>query len=310
MEDKKYIHNRDVIDLYNVFLLFWNKKKLIISITSVFAVFSILFALSLPNTYTSSVLLAPADTDDSLQSQLPGLPSISGVPSFGVLSSNLSKNKEGIARIRSFEFFSNYFLPNIKLENLIAVKDWDPLTDNLKYDNDIFNDDLQEWVRDVEFPQSVIPSEQEAYESYIAKLLVVEDLETSFIRISIDHHSPKIAQKWVNIIVNEINESMRRIDADIAERSISYLNEKSSSTNIQPIQEAISKLLENQMKILMLTYSNQSYVFKTLDSPIAPEKNSGPNRAVICIVITFFGGLISIICVLIQYFFEYRKGKF
>ena len=69
---------------------------------------------------------------------------------------------------------------------------------------------------------------------------------------------------------------MRNEDAKNARESIAFLNESIQSTNIQSLKEASSRLLEEQMKTLMLVASNEAYVFKIIDSPIVPEKNQHP----------------------------------
>mgnify|MGYP006245962639 FL=1 len=99
---------------------------------------------------------------------------------------------------------------------------------------------------------------------------------------------------------------MREVDSKKARNSISFLNEASKSTNVQSVRNAISKLLENQMQILMLAGSNQAYIFETIDSPIVPEKKFRPSRAVICIIGTFLGGLLSL---LIAYILYYRESS-
>ena len=56
--------------------------------------------------------------------------------------------------------------------------------------------------------------------------------------------------------------------------SIEFLNDSESKTNIQPLKEAISILLENEIKTLMLASANEDYVFKIIDSPLIPEEKS------------------------------------
>ena len=306
-KEKSINFHADEIDLRQLFSFIWDKKKIIFAITAFAAICSVFYALSLPNTYTSKALLAPAESDESLTSKLSGLTSLGGFAGIGVVPPALVKSKEGIARINSFEFFSNNFLPNVKLENIMATDGWDPIENKLSYNERIFDPSKQKWIREVDFPLSIVPSDQEAYEIYQTNLTVIEDLETSYITISIDHHSPIVAERWINIIVKEINESMRKIDADIAQKSIIYLNEKASTTNIQSIQDAIAVLLETQMQTLMLTYANEDYVYKIIEPPVAAEFKSGPNRALICIVLTFFGGILSLIIVLIQYMRKTQK---
>ena len=59
------------------------------------------------------------------------------------------------------------------------------------------------------------------------------------------------------------------------------------------------------MQILMLASSNEAYVFKAIDSPFVPEKKSSPRRALICIIGTLIGAILSLIIVFSQY---YRKA--
>ena len=214
-----------------------------------------------------------------------------------------NKSEEGIERIKSFEFFSTYILPNIKLENIVAVEKWVPKDNSIVYDKKIFDKTTNKWPKGR-------PSAQQAYKFYDEALNVIQDKKTSFVSISIEHYSPYVAQKWVSIIIKEINESMRKLDSEQAEKSIAFLNESALTTNVQPIKEAIAKLLESQMRTLMLTASNEAYVLKVIDSPIVPEKKSKPSRSVICIVGTILGGLLSLIIVFTRQFFNQNSIKF
>lgn len=288
-------YNDNEISLKELFLVFWRKKILIGSITSVAAIFSVLYSLSLPNIYTSQSLIAPSNSEDSLSSKLGNFSSLGGLAGISLPSGTASKSQEAIERIKSFEFFSTYFLPNIKLENIMAISEWDPQQDILIYDKKLFNVIKGEWLTGK-------PSTQEAFKVYKGTISIGENKKTGFVTISIDHESPAIAKKWIDIIIYQINESMRTIDAEAAQRSISFLNETSRSTNVQSIKETVAKLLENQMQTLMLTASNESYVFKIIDSPIVSEQKSKPSRAIICIMGTLLGGMFSLLIVLIQHF--------
>ena len=67
------------------------------------------------------------------------------------------------------------------------------------------------------------------------------------------------------------------------------------TNNIQSIKEITAILLEEQMKTLMLTSSDENYVYKTIEYPTAPEEKSEPSRAVICTIGTFLGFILSMI---------------
>ena len=113
--------------------------------------------------------------------------------------SNATKSQEAIKRIKSFDFFSKFFLPNIKLENLMALDEWIQNGNTLIYDEKMFDDKTGKWLRKVSFPQTVIPSDQEAYRKYKNILNITNDADTGFVTLSIEHRSPIIAKKWVDI---------------------------------------------------------------------------------------------------------------
>jgi|SaaInlStandDraft_1057018.scaffolds.fasta_scaffold05625_4 uncharacterized protein involved in exopolysaccharide biosynthesis len=309
MDINKNISNNnsfeDEINIKELFIALWSKKYLIVSFTSIFAILGILYSLSLPNIYTSKSLLAPMAENDSLTSKLGNISSFAAVGGINLPSSQSDKTKEALARIKSFEFFSNHFLPNIKLENIIASKKWLSDKDKLIYDKNLFDIETRTWIQNDSNASYSSPTDQQAFKAYKEKISITIDPDTSYITISADHHSPKVAKDWVNLIIFQINESMRKIDAEDAERSIIFLNDSSNKTNVQSLREAYSTLLEEQIQILMLSASSKYYVLKVIDSPIVPELKSKPNRTLICIVITLVGGFMSIFIALFQH---YRKS--
>lgn len=292
------------LDLLYLFSLVWEKKRLVLSITSLAAILSVIFSLNLSNIYTSKSLLIPSQPEDSISSKIGDLSALGNIAGISLPESEVSQSQEGVARINSFDFFSNSFMPNIKLENLMAVKSWDLKNNKLIYDKKIFDHDTNTWVRKVKFPKKKKPSLQEAYEIFSEIFEINQDQKTSFVNISIDHHSPIIAKKWLDIIIYQINESMREADKEKAKQSIAFLNEVQDSTNIQAIKDVSSSLLEKQMQTLMLASSNQDYVFEIIDRPIAPEKKSKPSRSLICITGTILGFILSLLAVFIDHYYK------
>ena len=297
------------LEIKEIFSIIWKRKLFVIVLTSAFAISSVIYSLSLPNIYTSQGLLAPTNSKDSLSSKLQGYSSLASFAGIGLPTESASKSTEAIERIQSFDFFSKYFLPNVKVENIMAVKKWDALNNKLIYDAKIFDENSKTWVRKISFPQKIIPSEQESFTIFREAFNVNLDTKTSFILISIEHQSPIIAKKWLDIIIFNINESMRSDDIRIAENSISFLNESQKSVNIQPLKMALSNLLEAQMQTLMLASSSDAYIFKILDAPISPEKKSGPSRALICVLGTLIGGFISLLVIFIMAYKETLESQ-
>lgn len=286
------------------------KKKLFISVfTSIFIAISTSFALTLPDIYSSKSILSPVNQEDSLSSNLESLSTLGAFAGISLSESGSSQSQKAIERIKSFDFFSKYFLPNIELENIFALESWDAKNDTLIYNDSLYDNINKKWTRKVTFPKKPIPSNQEAFKVYKEILSIHQNKQTKFVTISIESRSPKLAKKWVDIIIVNINESMRNRDREIAQSSVDYLYNSSTSTNIKSIQSAYSNLLEKQMQILMLAESSDDYVFEILEPAYVNEDKLPQNKILIILLGFFIGILLSIIIVIFINHFSGKSGN-
>tara|TARA_B100000780_G_scaffold261631_1_gene214213 strand:- start:43121 stop:44047 length:927 start_codon:yes stop_codon:yes gene_type:complete len=308
MNNENFNNTDNEIDLKELFLAIWSKKILITLITTSAAIFSVLYALSLPNIYTSYALLAPTSVEDSLSGKLGAYSSLAGIAGISLPAESAGKSTEAIERIKSYDFFEDEFLPSIKIENLVATKKWIESSNDIIYNDKIFDKAANKWALNTDTLDSVKPSNQEAYEIYGEILSIEENSKNGFITISLEHVSPFIAKEWLNLIILKINNHMKQLDKILAENSINYLNRTSEKTNLTQIKGAISKLLQEQIQTLMLAEASKDYVFKPISSPIAPEKKSRPTRAFICILGTLLGFMLSVLISLGLYFINKEKN--
>ena len=295
----KDIEYADDIDLKELFSIIFNGKYIIVAITSIAAVLSVLYSLSLPNIYTSEALLIEANEKTSLSSKLGAMSPFADLAGIS-MPSELSKSAEAVKRIGTFDFFSQHVLPYIELENLLAIDKWVPEGDLILYDEKLFNELEDKWVRK---KQPTIPSTQEAYRRYKQSVLSIsQDRKTGFVTLSIKHQSPFIAKKWAELIIKSINSSMREEDNQLATRSIVFLTDQAANSILKESKDAISQLIEAQIHDLMIVAASENYIFRVLDSPIAPDKKTSPSRATICIIGTIMGGIFGILLVFLMHF--------
>ena len=299
--DKSLDHE---IDLKELALALWEKKTTIVSIFLIFSLLSVLYSLSLKDIYTSSSVLTATRSDETLSSKIRSfspLASIAGVP---LPTTETSLSQEAIAKIKSFDFFSNEMLPHIQLKNILAVEKWVAKENTIIYDENIYVDKSDKWLGSIEYPAQTIPSIQKAHREFKKMVNISVDKNTGFVTLSVSHQSPYLAQKWTALIIKKINESMREEEKILAEKSINFLEETAMKTNLQSIRDAISNLLESQIKSLMLVSANENYVYKILDAPIVPEIKSSPQRAIICIVGSLLGLILGISISIVMFLFR------
>ena len=305
--DKLKKNYDDEIDLRELFHVLWGRRSYIGAITSIFSLIMVIYALMLPNIFKSEAMMMPMEETDSMKGMLGQYSDMASLAGISMPSQSNSKAQEAIARINSFEFFSKYFLPQIKLENLMGVKKWNQASNTLIYDESAFNSESSQWLRKVSPPKSSIPSSQEAYKRYQKIMSIAEDKKTSFVTLSVEHESPFVAQQWVEIIMDQIDQVMRDQDRQMAKKSIEYLNSLAPTINYGEIKQALSSLQQEQMKRLMMVEANKNYIFKVLDSPIVAEERLKPMRSIIVIMGSMLGMMLSVLGILM---FHYsRKSR-
>jgi LPS O-antigen subunit length determinant protein (WzzB/FepE family) len=285
----------DEIDIGNLLKILWNDKFKILIITSIFTISSVFYALSLPNIYTSSVLLAPSDSKNSMSSGLSGAASLAGLAGINLpVGQSSNKPIEAIERIRTYDFFVAHFLPYIKYENLVATKSWSSDTNIIQY-TDAFDGVTGKWKNN----NIGKPSNQISYKKFLKSIEINKNSKTSFVTISFSHHSPIVSKEWLDLIVKNINKVMQDEDRLLLQDSVSFLTSALEKNNIKAVDKALNSLLESQIQGLMLVNTNSDYIFKSIDSPISPEEKSSPQRSIIVIVGIFIGIIVSIFVIII-----------
>ena len=294
----------DEIDLKELFMVLWGGKWLISAVTGLAAAISVFVALSLPNIYAASALLAPAESSggglSGLMKQYGGLASLAGVSLPG--GEEGSRAQLGMQLMKSRAFIGDFVERRDILPELMAVESWDAGSGDIVFDSESYDVASGKWVRDVEPPKSAKPSAQEAHKAFADVLGVSQDNQTGYVTISIEHHSPAIAAQWVNWLIEDINTVVKAQDVDEATKSIEYLTQQIANTSLADLQAMFFELIQSQTETVMLAEVRPEYVFKTIDPAVVPEEKSKPSRALICVLGTLLGGMLGVVIVLIGHY--------
>jgi len=294
----------DEIDLAELWRAIWAGKWLIIAMTSIFAVASVAYALSLPNIYKSEALLAPASQEEggmgALASQFGGLASLAGVSLGG--GGGIDKTTLALEIMKSRLFVANFIEQHQLLVPLMAAKGWNRSTNELIFDADVYDTANKKWTREVSAPFKPKPSGQEAYIEFEKIVSINRDDTSLMVSISVKHYSPKVAKQWVDRLVDAINLEMKTRDLTEAHKSIAYLEQQLGKTKLNELQNVLYQIIEEQTKTIMFAEVREQYAFKTIDPALAPELEYGPKRALISVSGGILGSMLAVIFVLIRFF--------
>ncbi len=244
---------------------------------------AVTYALLAPKWYRAQTMIAPVKQESNssglgaLGGQAGGLASLVGIELGG---NEEEVKKETLARLSSREF-TYAFLRDEGLMPILYADKWDP--------------ERQRWKSTDEAKQ---PTLEDAYRYFIGDICTVsEDRRTGVIKISVDWKDPRFASEWANKLITRINADRRAVARAEAERNMEFLNRELERTNIVELRQAISHLIEYEMRKLMLINGHEQYAFKVIDPAFVPGRKGivRPRIAVLASVGFLLGGALGLV---------------
>ena len=296
----------DEIDLRELFSVLWAAKIIIVAVTAVFALASVIYAISQPNKYEASALLTPVQNSSSgLSGVLDNLGGLGGLASLaGVEIGGGSGGEAEIAQeiLLSWGFVEKFVEENNLAVEVFAADGWNKQKNQLSIDNNLYDNEENRWVRNPPFGKTVNPTSWELYEEFLEMVSISTDKKTGLISLSVEYFSPYIAKQWVDQLVVAINQYMQQRKLQMVNTNIEYLEAQILKTSIAGMKEVFYTVIEEQIKNKMLAEASPEYVFVTVSPAMVPEEKSQPKRSLICILGVLLGGMLSVAFVLIRYY--------
>ncbi len=291
--------NIDELDLTPFFNKIFLNKTFIIASSIIFSLFIFSLSYLIPNKYSSYAMLQPVeDQSVSTSNQLGGLASFAGLN----LQDSANKTDFALEILTSIDFFETLYYKDEFLIDLMAAKKFNASSNVLVIDNSLYDEGRKIWIRN---QKNKKPSIQESHEIFIESLSFYKDKNTQFVQISFKHISPFKAQKWLNVIIQMLNDHIKDLETERAKSSLDYLMTEISQTDITEIKEVISTLIQKELSILTISAGSENYVFNIIDSPRVSEKKSEPSRIKFLLISFLLALLLSISYI----FYKDRKNK-
>jgi len=292
------------ISLSELFHALYEKKLTIVIGSLVFAIISVAVALYLPNQYKSkSTLIINSESSSKLASLAGNLGGLAGMAGIN-LGGGQDNSNPLIAKelVTSQGFILKFVEKHNLLVPLMAATKWDPVSDELMIDDTKYDQTKQIWLFGDKPTKATKPKSEDIVKEFKERIRLSEDSKTGVLTLTSEFYSPQMAQQWLILFIEEINETIRQYDIEQSTKSIDYLTGLVNETKNTHFLQTFNTLIEEQTKKLMLSKVRLDYVFKSIDPPTLPEKKSKPLRAIICVAGTFLGGLLMSFWVLVRYF--------
>jgi capsular polysaccharide biosynthesis protein len=264
---------------------FLGRHTLILAIyVVIFTVGAGALAFSLKPMYRSEVVVSPAEGSSGLGGelggQLGGLVSLAGI---NIGGAGGKKSDEALEYLRS-RIFTAGFIQHHALMPILFAREWDSVRNQWRDPDDV-------------------PTIAEGIARFSKKVRqVTEDKRTGIVTVSIIWSDRVTAAQWANWLIAEADKALR--DRAIAEqnRSIEYLRSEAAQTSSVEIGNAISKLMETELKNAMVARTRDAYAFKVVDPAVVadPKDRDSPNKPLIVVMGAGLGFVIGVIAAAVR----------
>jgi uncharacterized protein involved in exopolysaccharide biosynthesis len=299
------IEKTDDVDISEIFILIWRFKVLLIITIMLFGTGSVLYSLSLPNTYTSATLMKTSDSASDSSSSSSALGSLASITGLDLSAPSGSGNKTdlAVATILSRDFLRHLLkMPGDIGAKISAVKAYDPVSQEIIFDESKFDSATRTWINSP-------PSYVEMYKDYVDMIDTSLDKYTGYITIKLTHQSPFVAQELLSIIIKEANLLARDLDKNKSRDALAYLSAQLDTIQQKDIRLSINQLIGVEMRKLTLANIEENYLVEPIDSPYVPHRKAGPQRAKISIIGTIAGFVFVLFSLILWYFIFDRNQK-
>ena len=282
------------VDLKELFAILWQGRKLIIFVTSVVSLCTVFITLSMQDHYRSSAVMSlmTPDKTTAIAGGVGGLVSIAGLN----IASEMTKGAMIVNTINSREFLKHLLTFDDVLPSLMAAKSYDSETKKLIFDPDIYDATNKEWLEGQ-------PHYLEAYRVY--RMIVTVDFQDmrNIIYLDAEHISPVFAKEFLNLIIREADNDIRKTDVKRSNEALAYLTSELSRTALTEIRTSITMLMRKELEQKMRGGIDSNFVMNVIDPPYIPIHKSKPVRTFICLIGALFGLVIGIMWVMLRHFY-------
>ena len=257
--------------------LTWRRRLLVAACVLVFAALAAAASFVMTPRWRAQVVIVPVKGDDmrgvlsSALGQLGGLASLAGLGSSG------GGNKEENLQFLSSRGFLRSFIEEENLLPVLFAKKWDATKGRWNVDDP---DDVPTIADGVRYMDSKVRSVQ-------------EERRTGIVTLSIVWKDPVVAARWANLMVERANRDLRARAIGDAEASKAYLNAELAKTDVVELRQSVYRLIENQIKTIMLASVRPDYAFRIIDPAVPPDLDEKirPKRTVMTVLGALAGGV-------------------
>lgn len=291
LSDSAALHPDDEISLLDIWRILRGYKTTIFAAVLLGLLIPGVAAIFMTPVFRAETVIAPVPEGGERNRFAAPLGELGGLAALaGVNMQRGSRKNEAVALLRS-RLLAEQFIKDEKLRPVLFGENW-------------ADDDPRWGITDSED----VPTLAQAWERFNENIRhVYEDRKTGLVVVAIEWKDPQLAAHWANEMVRRVNAMLRENATRESEKAIAYLQKQLAQTSAVELQQALHRLVESEMKEMILANINEDYAFRVIDPAVAPEKPFKPALLPMLVVGVVLGLIAGIMLALFRDFVR-RQG--
>jgi uncharacterized protein involved in exopolysaccharide biosynthesis len=275
----------DTLSFVELVRLVWFRKFFVAALAIGGMAIGIGWSYLIEPEYQAQVTLSPVSGDSGgggmlgeIAGSLGGLGSLVGGGLF-----NAREREEAVQFLRS-RYIVDRFVEMNNLMPVLFAERWDAANHKWK-------------------DESPPPTMGEAYRVFNERVRVVtDDRRNGLVTLAVRWRDRAQCERWANGLVALANAELRTRAINEANRNISYLNAELDRTQQVELQQTIYRIVESQLRTIMVAKGRVDYAFKVIDPAVVPDVRDRirPRRAAMAAMGLVLGAVVGILCLLIS----------
>jgi uncharacterized protein involved in exopolysaccharide biosynthesis len=281
---------RSELTLLELVRLVWQRRTFVALLAISGGVIAAVWSLFITPQFQTQVVVMPAVSDDNTSSTLQGLVGqLGGVASLVGAGMPGSQGREEAVEFLRSRYIADRFIASNNLAPILFAEKWDAAA--------------KTWQR-----SKIPPTAGQVYRRFATRVLSIhEDRRTGLVTVSMTWSSPQQASAWANGLVQLTDTELRRRAIDEAKKSIAYLNSELDKTQVIELRQAMYRLLETQIRTIMLANGREQYAFRVIDPAVTPDLTDRvrPKR----VAMTLTGVIVGLVIAVLWLMVAFSTGK-
>jgi LPS O-antigen subunit length determinant protein (WzzB/FepE family) len=251
-----------------------------LALTSIYSLFS-------ETKYTSISVLVPNERSNKIQAQNSPLGSLIA------LSSGSNNEKVVLATAVSNLFLEDFILRHDIYSHIISNTISPDIHSNTSSADGISSKVFSKHVSPLDLNKALKIWREDFFE--------INQESSGIITFSLNYIDPILAQSWLTLFINDLNEFIRSRDMHRDKTALNYLTNEYNQVNSSEIKNNIAQLIKDKQSSLSIAHADTEYALIIIDPPSLPTLPSNiPYLILVCLGI-LLATITSFIIAIVRY---------